>query len=174
MTDGSLSQEEIDALLSGASPGFGIGETETPQAGTTPDISAPGDGGVEIAGPSSDVIAAALGPGFAATPPPKAPSTPKPTIIGAPGMGSSSNLNLLMDVTLSLTVELGRTNKLIKDVLQLSEGAVVELDKAVNEDLDLLANGKLIGRGKIVVIDDYYGVLVTHIVDPMERLMMIS
>jgi len=85
-------------------------------------------------------------------------------------MGSSSNLNLLMDVTMSLTVELGRTNMLIKDVLQLSEGAVVELDKMVGEDLDLLANGKLVGRGKIIIIDDYYGIQVTHIVNPMERL----
>jgi flagellar motor switch protein FliN/FliY len=73
---------------------------------------------------------------------------------------------------MSLTVELGRTNMLIRDVVQLSEGAVVELDKNVGEDLDLLANGKLIGRGKIIVIDDYYGIQITHIVDPMDRLSM--
>ncbi|MCX8000365.1 MAG: flagellar motor switch protein FliN, partial [Leptospiraceae bacterium] len=114
----------------------------------------------------------ALGQGF--SPPPPKPTMPKPPTIGGGGVASSSNLNLLMDVTLSLTVELGRTNMLIKDVLQLSEGAVVELDKAANEDLDLLANGKLIGRGRLVAIDDYYGVLVTHIIDPMERLSMMG
>lgn len=177
MTDGSLSQEEIDALLSGATPGFGLGEPETsaPSGGGEDLLGSlgggAGDGGVELAGPSSDAVAAALGAGFSSSP---KPSAPKPSMIGISGVASSSNLNLLMDVTLSLTVELGRTSMLIKDVLQLSEGAVVELDKAVNEDLDLLANGKLIGRGKIVVIDDYYGVLVTHIIDPMERLNMLS
>jgi len=169
MADGSLSQEEIDALLGGGTlPGLGGGLEAEPtptQAPSQPE----GDGGLEIAGPSSDAIAAALGTGF--TPPPPKQPLPKAPVPGLMGT-SSSNLNLLMDVTLSLTVELGRTNMLIKDVLQLSEGAVVELDKASGEDLDLLANGKFIGKGKLIAIDDYYGVLVTHIVDPMERLTM--
>ncbi len=169
MADGSLSQEEIDALLGGGTlPGLGGGLEPEPTPTQTP--SQPeGDGGLEISGPSSDAIAAALGTGF--TPPPPKQPLPKPPAPGLMGT-SSSNLNLLMDVTLSLTVELGRTNKLIKDVLQLSEGAVVELDKNAGEDLDLLANGKFIGKGKLIAIDDYYGVLVTHIVDPMERLTM--
>lgn len=176
MADGSLSQEEIDALLGGGALA-GLGGGDEPASGGEDLLGAisAGDagGGMEIAGPSSDVVAAALGQGFAPPPPPK-PSA-KPPIIGVGGgMGSSSNLNLLMDVTLSLTVELGRTNMLIKDVLQLSEGAVVELDKTSGEDLDLLANGKLIGRGKLVAMDDYYGVLVTHIIDPMERLSMMA
>lgn len=176
MADGSLSQEEIDALLGGASlPGVGGGDSDPgadPFAGLMGDDSSGGDeGGMELAGPSSDAIAAALGQGFAPPSPPKQ-NTAKPASLGAMG-GSSSNLNLLMDVTLSLTVELGRTNMLIRDVLQLSEGVVVELDKNSGDDLDLLANGKLIGRGKVIVIDDYYGVMITHIVDPMERLAML-
>jgi flagellar motor switch protein FliN/FliY len=188
MADGSLSQEEIDALLSGATPpGFGSSEPASSGGGSDPfDLNSPsggggeggtgdlGDGGIEMGGPSSDAIAAALGQGFA--PPPPRPSQPKASagLGGLGGMSNSSNLNLLMDVTLSLTVELGRTNMLIRDVLQLSEGTVVELDKAVGEDLDLLANGKIIGKGKIVIIDDYYGVQITHIVNPMERLTMLS
>lgn len=169
MTDGSLSQEEIDALLSGAAP---FGDTETSTSTKEDDLLSAlgtGDGKTDTGTANSDAIAAALGTGF---PPPKSPPL-KPSMLSG-GIGNTSNLSLLMDVTLSLTVELGRTSMLIKDVLRLSEGAVVELDKTVNEDLDLLANGKLIGRGKIVVIDDYYGVLVTHIIDPMERLNMLS
>jgi flagellar motor switch protein FliN len=167
MADGSLSQDEIDALLGGGGGGDSMssGGSEDPFAGMNFGESNFGDSSGDSGGPSSDAIAAALGQGF--TPPPsKNTSTPK----SSSSMGSSSNLNLLMDVTMSLTVELGRTNMLIKDVLQLSEGAVVELDKMVGEDLDLLANGKLVGRGKIIIIDDYYGIQVTHIVNPMERL----
>ncbi|MCB1176794.1 MAG: flagellar motor switch protein FliN [Leptospiraceae bacterium] len=188
MADGSLSQEEIDALLSGATPpgfggddssgggdsggggdlgGFDMGDLDA-LAGGGGD-----DGGIDMGGPSSDAIAAALGQGF--SPPPPKPSPSKSSMGGmGGGMGNTSNLNLLMDVTLSLTVELGRTNMLIKDVLALTEGTVVELDKAIGEDLDLLANGKLIGRGKIIVIDDYYGVQITHIINPMERLSLLS
>lgn len=163
MADGSLSQDELNALLGGGDDAGG--------GGGTFDLGLGGDGGggMDIGAEGLDAITSALGQGF--TPPPSAPSKggSKP-MSGA----SSSNLNLLMDVTMSLTVELGRTNMLIKDVLQLSEGAVVELDKNVGEDLDLLANGKLIGRGKIIVIDDYYGIQITHIVDPMDRLGMVG
>jgi flagellar motor switch protein FliN len=180
MADGALSQEEIDALLGGGTlPSSGASEpsdsgSDDPFAGLMglgDDPSSSSEGGVELEGPSSDAIAAALGQGFS-PPPPHKQNTAKPTSMGSMG-GNSSNLNLLMDVTLSLTVELGRTNMLIRDVLQLSEGVVVELDKTSGEDLDLLANGKLIGRGKVIVIDDYYGVMITHIVDPMERLSML-
>jgi flagellar motor switch protein FliN/FliY len=165
MADGSLSQDELNALLGG-------GDDSGASDGGTFDLGM-GDGGdgggLDIGADGLDAINSALGQGF--SPPPSSPSK------GGGGSkpmsgGSSSNLNLLMDVTMSLTVELGRTNMLIRDVLQLSEGAVVELDKNVGEDLDLLANGKLIGRGKIIVIDDYYGIQITHIVDPMDRLSM--
>ncbi len=167
MTDGSLSQEDIDALLSGGSFGGGGdsgGASSDPFAGM--DL-----GGDQNGGPSSDAVLAALGNSSFTPPPQQKPSSPKS---GMSGMGSSnSNLNLLMDVTMSLTVEFGRTNMYIKEVLQLSEGAVVELDKNVGEELDLLANGKIIGRGKIIVMDDYYGVQITHIIDPMERLSVV-
>jgi flagellar motor switch protein FliN/FliY len=174
MADGSLSQEEIDALLGGA--GFSGGDAGSPSSSEASDDPFAGmglpesDSGGSSGIPSSDLIAAALGQGFS-PPPSQKSSSPKP---GGGSMGNSSNLNLLMDVTMSLTIELGRTNMLIKDVLQLSEGAVVELDKMAGEDLDLLANGKLVGRGKIIIIDDYYGIQVTHIINPMERLNLVS
>jgi flagellar motor switch protein FliN len=159
MVDGSLSQDELNALLGGGD------DSGSSDAGGAFDLG----GGLDIGADGLDAISSALGQGF--SPPPSSPKSGSPKSISGT---NSSNLNLLMDVTMSLTVELGRTNMLIRDVLQLSEGAVVELDKNVGEDLDLLANGKLIGRGKIIVIDDYYGIQITHIVDPMDRLSMVG
>jgi len=165
MADGSLSQDELNALLGGGEDSGGGG------GGFDLGLGGDSGGGMDIGAEGLDAITSALGQGFS---PPPSPS--KGVGGGSKPMSgaSSSNLNLLMDVTMSLTVELGRTNMLIRDVLQLSEGAVVELDKNVGEDLDLLANGKLIGRGKIIVIDDYYGIQITHIVDPMDRLGMVG
>lgn len=79
------------------------------------------------------------------------------------------NINLLLDVRLTLTVELGRTTMLVKDILGLGEGSIIELDKLAGEPVDLLVNGKLIARGEVVVIDENFGVRVTDIVSPAER-----
>jgi len=166
MGDGSLSQEDIDALLGGMGGGGGGGGGGDPKKSSgMEDLDALIGGGDGGGGPSFADIAAALGPS-ATPPPPKAVTKPA----SGGGGGTTSNLNLLLDVTLSLTIELGRTSMFIKDVLQLSEGTVVELDKNVGEELDILANGKLVGRGKLIVLDDYYGIQITAIVDPMERL----
>jgi len=169
MGEGSLSQEDIDALLGGFSGGS---PAATPAGGGSggglDDLDAlvgGGGGGGGDDGPSFADIAAALGP--SSTPSPsKAASKPQ----SSGGSSNTANLNLLLDVTLQLTIELGRTSMYIKDVLQLTEGTVVELDKNVGEELDILANGKLVGRGKLIVLDDYYGVQITQIVNPMERL----
>ncbi len=164
MGEGSLSQEDIDALLGGFGGGGGGGAKSS---SGMDDLDALVGGG-DSSGPSFADIAAALGP--SATPaPPKSSSKPS----GGGGGGHSantSNLNLLLDVTLQLTIELGRTTMFIKDVLQLMEGTVVELDKNVGEELDILANGKLVGRGKLIVLDDYYGIQITYIVDPKDWL----
>ncbi|MEB3287184.1 MAG: flagellar motor switch protein FliN [Vampirovibrionales bacterium] len=82
----------------------------------------------------------------------------------------NKNLDLVMDVTLSLTVELGRTQLSIKDVLELTRGSVIELDRVAGEPVDLLANGKLIAKGEVVVIEDNFGLRITSIVSPAERL----
>lgn len=82
----------------------------------------------------------------------------------------SPNLDLLMDIKMDLTVELGRTRKYVKEVLGLGEGSIIELDKLAGEPVDLLVNNKLIARGEVVVIDENFGVRVTDIVRPEERL----
>lgn len=80
------------------------------------------------------------------------------------------NLKLLLDVPLEVTVELGRTKRLIRDILALSPGSIVELDKLAGEPVDILVNHKLIARGEVVVIDENFGVRVTQIVSAWERL----
>ncbi|MDR2729281.1 MAG: flagellar motor switch protein FliN [Treponema sp.] len=88
-----------------------------------------------------------------------------------PRMGpqESGNIGLIMDVSMEMTVELGRTRKLIKEILGMGEGTIIELDKLAGEPVDILVNHKLIAKGEVVVIDENFGVRVTEIVSPMER-----
>ena len=87
---------------------------------------------------------------------------------------SQPNLNLLLDIKMDLTVELGRTRKYVKEILSLGEGSIIELDKLAGEPVDLLVNNKLIARGEVVVIDENFGVRVTDIVKPEDRLRSIK
>ena len=74
------------------------------------------------------------------------------------------NLDLLMDIKLKLTVELGRTELPIKKVLELARGSVIELDKIAGEPIDVLVNGKYVAKGEVVVIEESFGVRVTEII----------
>ncbi|MEI0698596.1 flagellar motor switch protein FliN [Brachyspira intermedia] len=77
----------------------------------------------------------------------------------------TNNIGLLMDVTINVTVELGRARLSIREILSLGEGSIIELQKLAGEPVDLLVNGKLIAKGEVVVIDECFGVRVTDIVD---------
>jgi flagellar motor switch protein FliN/FliY len=79
-------------------------------------------------------------------------------------------LDLLLDVPLDLSVELGRARMSIQDLLNMSPGSVVELDKIAGEPLDLMVNGRLVARGEAVVVNDKFGVRITDIVSPSERI----
>ncbi|ANA39345.1 MULTISPECIES: flagellar motor switch protein FliN [Geobacter] len=79
------------------------------------------------------------------------------------------NLEFILDIPLQLTVELGRTKILVKDVLQLNQGAVVELTKLAGEPLDVFVNSKLVARGEAVVVNEKFGVRLVDIVSPNER-----
>jgi len=83
---------------------------------------------------------------------------------------SSVNMEFLLDISLDLTVELGRTKMLINDMLKLGQGSVIELSKFAGESLDILANQKPIARGEVVVVNDKYGVRLTEVISPMERI----
>jgi flagellar motor switch protein FliN/FliY len=93
-----------------------------------------------------------------------------PGLIPRPTPQEAGNIGLIMDVYMEMTVELGRTRKLIKEILGMGEGTIIELDKLAGEPVDILVNHKLIAKGEVVVIDENFGVRVTEIVSPMERM----
>ncbi len=80
------------------------------------------------------------------------------------------DLDPILDVPLQLSVELGRTRMLIRDLVQLAQGSIVELRKEVGEPVEVMVNDKLIARGEVVVMEDKFGVRLTDIVSPSERI----
>lgn len=84
------------------------------------------------------------------------------------------NLDLILDIPLTVTVELGRSRMLINDLLQLGQGSVIELTKLVGEPLEVLVNQKLVARGEVVVVNEKFGVRLTDIVSPMERVQSLA
>ncbi|MEW4262775.1 MULTISPECIES: flagellar motor switch phosphatase FliY [Priestia] len=84
--------------------------------------------------------------------------------------GDSRNLDMLLDIPLQVTVELGRTRRTVQEILALSSGSIIELDKLAGEPVDILINSKLIAKGEVVVIDENFGVRVTDIISPRDRI----
>ncbi|PIC58932.1 flagellar motor switch phosphatase FliY [Sporosarcina sp. P12(2017)] len=82
----------------------------------------------------------------------------------------SNNLNLLLDIPLQVTVELGRTKRSVKEILEMSGGSIIELDKLAGEPVDILVNNRYIAKGEVVVIDENFGVRITDILSQMDRL----
>jgi flagellar motor switch protein FliN/FliY len=80
------------------------------------------------------------------------------------------NLDLLLDIPLEITIELGRTKMLINDLLKLGQGAVIELPKESGETLEILANNRLIAKGDVVEVNKKYGIRLTEVISPVERL----
>ena len=148
---GMLSQADLDALIAAA--GQTVEEVPEPDAGRYEDAGrheaaeeAPGRAGlVDL-------------PSFA-------PAAPPPPLSFETGGG----LGRVRDIPLEVTVELGRTRLLIRDIMDLSSGSIIELDKIAGEPVDLFANGLLVARGEVIVIDDNFGVRVTEIITAKER-----
>jgi flagellar motor switch protein FliN/FliY len=88
---------------------------------------------------------------------------------GSPA-AAAANMEFILDIPLEVTVELGRTKLLIHELLKLGQGSVIELSKLAGETLEVLANQKLIARGEAVVINEKFGVRLTEVVSPMERI----
>lgn len=80
------------------------------------------------------------------------------------------NLDFILDIPLKVSVELGRAQVVIKDLLQLGQGSVLELDKLAGEPLEVLVNGKLVARGEVVVVNEKFGIRLTDIISPLERI----
>jgi flagellar motor switch protein FliN len=98
---------------------------------------------------------------------------PKPFSAGA-GDAHASDINMVLDIPVQLSVELGRTKVPIKHILQLGQGSVVELDALAGEPMDVLVNGYLIAQGEVVVVNDKFGIRLTDVVTPSERLRRVS
>ena len=86
------------------------------------------------------------------------------------GQNETKNLNMLLDIPLQVTVELGRTNRSVRDILELSSGSIIELDKLAGEPVDILVNSQLMAKGEVVVIDENFGVRITDIVSQSDRI----
>ncbi|MGD9835986.1 MAG: flagellar motor switch protein FliN [Piscinibacter sp.] len=87
---------------------------------------------------------------------------------------AGNDINMILDIPVQLTVELGRTRIPIKHILQLAQGSVVELDALAGEPMDVLVNGYLIAQGEVVVVNDKFGIRLTDIVTPSERMRRLS
>lgn len=83
---------------------------------------------------------------------------------------SSRDIDFLLDIPLEVTAELGRTRMLIRDLLQLGQGSVIELDKIAGEPMEILVNDRLVARGEVVVVNEKFGVRLTDIISPTERI----
>ena len=94
----------------------------------------------------------------------------------APSTGSAAgnDINMILDIPVQLTVELGRTRIPIKNILQLAQGSVVELEAMAGEPMDVLVNGYLIAQGEVVVVNEKFGIRLTDIVTPSERMRRLS
>ncbi|MCX7654892.1 MAG: flagellar motor switch protein FliN, partial [Fervidobacterium sp.] len=113
---------------------------------------------------------------------PEAPAKPKappveakpvqfaPLQAQAPTAVPPKNIDLILDIPLKVTVELGKTEMYIRDILNLGPGSIIELDKLAGEPVEVLVNGKPVARGEVVVIDENFGVRITDIISPRERL----
>jgi flagellar motor switch protein FliN/FliY len=88
----------------------------------------------------------------------------------ATGAGPEMNLNLILDVAVSLSLEVGRAKMPVRNLLQLAPGAIVELDRKAGEPLDVLVNGVRIARGELVVVDEKFGIRLTDVVSATERM----
>jgi flagellar motor switch protein FliN/FliY len=97
-------------------------------------------------------------------------ATPPELSHDAPVNQQANSMDFILDVPLEITVELGRTKMVINDLLKLSQGSVIELSKTAGETLEILANQKLIARGETVVVNDKFGVRLTEIISPLERI----
>lgn len=145
--EGALTQEQLDALLAAADA---EGSEEAPFVNDAPDAAVPREAARSVV----DL------PSFGANG------------TGAVFSGVSNGMGRVRDIPLEVTVELGRTRLLIRDILDLGTGSIIELDKIAGEPVDLFANGLLLARGEVVVIEDNFGVRVTEIITAADRTQM--
>ena len=179
---GPVSQDDIAALLSGASENEGFDEATSEPADASDDLDW-GDAFAEAAAGGDSAAAKAMDEGVVdevtaenviqqtpASPKQEAPAaTFKDFAADLEGSGHNTNLDFILEIPLEVSVELGRSKMQIKDLLQLGQGSVVELNKIAGEPADIYVNQKLLAKGEIVVMNDKFGVKLTEIISPADR-----
>jgi flagellar motor switch protein FliN/FliY len=169
-----MSQDEIDAVLKNAMGGqdsapAGVDEVAAEEVPTQP-VQDPVDtaqatvGTAQVPPTMAEEVAAEPATNFAE-------ASEEYTTGTSAGIG---NIDFLMDVPLDISVELGRAKMPIRDMLQLRPGSVIELDKLIGEPVDLLVNNRLIARGEVVVFDENFGIRITDIIKPEDRVRMLG
>jgi flagellar motor switch protein FliN/FliY len=141
------------------------------------DFASPAAQAVEDTGSADDDWAAAMAEQKEAEAGPSAPASTNifPNLGGSPALGGMMNeLDIILDIPVQMTVELGRTRITIKNLLQLAHGSVVELDAMAGEPMNVLINGTLIAQGEVVVVNDKFGIRLTDIITPAERMRKIG
>ncbi|MFO0791105.1 MAG: flagellar motor switch protein FliN [Pirellulales bacterium] len=172
MSDEQLGQDEIERMLAEAQKAAGIEPAAAPPAAPAPPkkASLPIDTGGAIDQSSIDALLNEAQSALKSIDAPPAPLPPGVTpfefkdIRGAQPANEPSNLELLRDVQLDLKIELGRTHMQLEDVLRLKQGAVVTLDKLAGDPVDIYANGRLIARGEVLVLNDNFCVRVAELI----------
>lgn len=127
----------------------------------------------EPAAPIGQMDVAAAGAAIAAAGAPASEGGTTGAAGGSPataGGGAVQSLDFILDIPLKVTVELGRSRMAIRDVLQLAQGSVIELSKFAGEPLEVLVNEKLVARGEVVVVNEKFGIRLTDIISPVERI----
>ncbi len=94
---------------------------------------------------------------------------PSPPVVSETNASGNPNLDRILDIPLLLSAQLGSTRMLIKDLLQLGPGSIVELDKLAGEPLEILVNERLVARGEVVMVNEKFGIRLTDVISPMER-----
>lgn len=174
-----FAKDMVKLLMGETAPATPAPGSETAAEPVAEEAPAPAAAAAMPASASAEVAATATAEEAPAAPSAPQPAAPQvqvqrpeftPLSADAPYSGQNRNLEMLLDIPMQVTVELGRTRRMIKDILDLTKGSIVELDKLAGEPVDIFVNQKLIARGEVVVIDENFGVRVTEIVNPRERI----
>jgi flagellar motor switch protein FliN/FliY len=123
---------------------------------------------------SENAVAAEPDAEGAAPEPTPAQEAPAQAAPAPKAKGGHQNLELLLDIPLEITAELGRAKMIINDLLQLGQGSVIELNKLAGEPLEIMVNQKLIARGEVVVVNEKFGIRLTDVISPLERIKQLS
>ncbi len=166
--EGDLNQELIDQMLNGGQGAQDPWADDTLQAEI--DAARVAAGVMTDAGGHVTPMPSASASAPASTPTAVHPIQFMPLTPGAPAVDHAHGIELLMDVALEVSVELGRSHMSIGEILALRTGSVIELDKLAGEPVDVSVNGTLIARGEVVVVDEKFGVRITEVVSKARRL----